>query len=329
MTDQALNVMNIGSGTTLKLEPVSCCICGANTGNVYFEGYDIEFRTCDNKFTFIQCSDCGHLYLSPRPQPADLPIIYSNYLTVNTDSVYHPSNLVASVKDNLFDKRRMQPVLKNLKDGSNVLDIGAGSGRLLRLLKRASPHRINLYANDIFFDEETKRAFQTEKIEILHGPIEEFDIPTKFDAITGIHLIEHVLDPPCTFRWISGHLNKGGVLYFETPDADAFIRRIFKDNWGMTHFPRHFNLFSKNHLAKLAMDSGLEVIHHGSTTTAPAWNMSIRNLLKMDAINKHNSILEIFNYSNVFTLGFFTVVDLVLMSFGIPTSTQQLIAKKI
>ena len=45
-------------------------------------------------------------------------------------------------------------------------------------------------------------------------------------------------------------------------------------------------------------------------------------------IKKYNTPLEIFNYSNLFTLGFFTVIDLLLMLMGGATSTQTLISKK-
>ena len=49
---------------------------------------------------------------------------------------------------------------------------------------------------------------------------------------------------------MSEHLAPGGVLYLETPDTNAPARYIFKDNWGMTHFPRHFHLFSRKILAE-------------------------------------------------------------------------------
>jgi hypothetical protein len=46
----------------------------------------------------------------------------------------------------------------------------------------------------------------------------------------------------------------------------------------------------------------------------------------MDALTKHRSVFEMFNYTNKLTLGFFTLVDLGLIGVGIPTSTQQLVA---
>ena len=56
--------------------------------------------------------------------------------------------------------------------------------------------------------------------------------------------------------------------------------------------------------------------------------MSIRNALKMDALAKRRSPLDMFNYSNVFTLTLFTLLDVALMLCSLPTSTQQLVAAK-
>lgn len=320
--------MNVGSGITLALQEATCCICGSATGAPCLEGYDIEFRTCDNKFTFLACAQCGHVFLSPRPLPDEMDKIYANYLTTNTASAYSPSPFIAWVKSNVFDRHRMRHVLRRLKDGSRVLDVGAGAGRLLRLIRNISHANLRLYANDIHFDDATRRSLQEADIHLVEGMIEHAEIPETFDAITSIHTIEHVLDPRAVFQWTFKHLTPGGVAYLETPDANALSRTIFRNNWGHTHFPRHINLFSKKHLAGLAVDAGLEIVHHGNTTSAPSWNMSIRNWLKMDALTRHKSVFEVFNYTNPFTLGAFTILDLALMTFRIPTSTQQLVARR-
>jgi len=119
-----------------------------------------------------------------------------------------------------------------------------------------------------------------------------------------------------------------GAFYLETPDAETVLRRIFGNHWGHTHFPRHFNLFSKRHLAALATDAGLRVARHVNTTSAPVWNMSIRNRLQRNAREKRRGLAELFNYSNVGTLGLFTLVDLLMLGLGLTTSTQKLVAVK-
>lgn len=167
------------SGITLELEDVDCALCGAkNTATEpYFQGYDTEFRTCDNEFTFVQCARCGHLYLSPRPREADIGKIYSNYLTHNTDSAYHPSKLTTWVKRNLFDRQRMKTVLDHLRSASNVLEIGAGSGQQLEFIGEVLPYPVNFFANDIFFDASTRQNLQDRGVQIVKGFIEHDPFP--------------------------------------------------------------------------------------------------------------------------------------------------------
>lgn len=318
----------VPSWRLLLLERVACCCCGGLEGRPWRSGYDTEFKTCTNLFTFVRCASCSHIYLSERPRPEDIPVVYEGYLTSNRRSAYYPSQPVRWVKDNLFDRHRMRYVLRHLDQDSSVLDIGAGAGRLLRLLRQISKKRIHLYANDYIFDPVTRAELDADGIRLLEGPIDACLTDVRFDAVTAVHVIEHVAHPVRTLEWVAQHLRPRGVLYVETPDADALMGKIFGRRWGMLHFPRHFNLFTRAKLAQLATASGLTIIHQGNTTGAPAWNMSIHNLLGFDALTRAQSPLDIFDYSNVFTLSAFTLLDLILSSVGVTTSTQQLLAVK-
>lgn len=312
----------------LTLERVACCICGRFDGQPWRSGHDTEFRTCRNRFTFTRCAECGHFYLAERPSPEEIPLIYEGYLTGNRRSAYYPSKFVGWVKGRVFDRYRLRHVLCHITNGSSVVDIGAGAGRLLKLLRRVSRADLHLYANDLAFDPVARAELEADGIALLEGPIEACATACRFDAVTAVHVIEHVSHPDRTFEWVADHLRPGGVLYVETPDPDAPMCRIFGNHWGMLHFPRHFNLFTKAKLAALAERHDLTVVHHGNTTAAPAWNMSLRNVLGWDALAGGERALDIFTYSNVVTLGAFTLLDLMLLTGGVATSTQQMVAVK-
>ena len=320
----------IASGVELDLVPVACAMCGSAKTKQHpvFEGYDYEYRTCDNKFRFVACSDCGHVYLSPRCKVQDLDRIYPDSQVRSSAAAYRVSGLARWLKRSVFDRKWMRRVLANLKDGSRILDIGAGSGSQLEFLAQKSPENTSFYANELLFDDPVRESLLSRGMVILEGPIEEIDIQVRFDVITCVQVVEHVVNPREVLGWISAHLAPGGILYLETPDLKAPARYLFKSQWGALAFPRHFHLFSRKTLADLAIDNGLEIDSHYGVSAAAAWTLSFRNRLGMNAVTEHKGLLRIFNYKNVIMLTLFTFVDWILMLCGCSTSNQVLFARK-
>ncbi len=320
----------IGSGVELNLIPVACAMCGsAETKETpVFEGYDYEYRTCDNKFQFVACADCGHVYLSPRCKVQDIDRIYPDSLMRSSAEAYRVSGLARWLKRSVFDRKWMRKVLANLQDGSRVLDIGAGSGSQLVFLAERSPDNSLFYANELQFDDPARESLLARGMVILEGPIEEIDIQVRFDAIVCVQVLEHVVNPRDVLRWIANHLAPGGILFIETPDLSAPTRYLFKGHWGALAFPRHFHLFSRKALADLAIDNGLVIDSHYGVSAAAAWTLSFRNRFGMNAATKHIGIQRIFGYKNVFMLTIFTLVDWILMLCGCSTSNQVLIVRK-
>lgn len=313
----------------MDLVPVACAICGcADTEpRPVFEGYDFEYRTCDNRFRFVACTQCGHVYLSPRCLVQDIGRIYPDSPTRSNAEAYRVSGLARWLKRHVFDRKWMKKVLATLQDGSRVLDIGAGSGSQLVFLSEMSPFHLSLYANELSFDKPARQSLVERKVVLLEGPIENVDTEARFDAIVCVQVIEHVVNPRDVLRWIADHLAPGGILFLETPDLNAPARYVFGSHWGALAFPRHFHLFSRKALADLAIDNGLEVDSHYGVSAAPAWTLSIRNRLGMNAATEHRGILKLFDYKNVFMLTLFTLVDWLLMLCGCSTSNQVLIAR--
>lgn len=320
----------IGSGVELDLVPVACAMCGSaeKKPSPVFEGYDYEYRTCDNEFRFVECSVCGHVYLSPRCKVQDLDRIYPDSLARSSATAYRVSGLARWLKRSVFDRTWMKKVIANLKDGSRVLDIGAGSGSQLVFLAEKSPDNTSFYANELKFDDPARESLIARGIEVFEGPIEGIDIKVRFDAIICIQVVEHVINSREVVGWISAHLAPGGILFLETPDLNAPARCLFKSHWGALAFPRHFHLFSRKTLADLAIDNGLEIDSHYGVSAAAAWTLSLRNRFGMSAATGHKGMLRIFDYKNVFTLTLFTIVDWILMLCGCSTSNQVLIARK-
>lgn len=323
----------IGSGVELDLVPVACAMCGSaeTQPRPVFEGYDYEYRTCDNRFRFVACAYCGHVYLSPRVRMEDINRIYpSDYIVRVTEIEYPAFAPFRWLKLNVLDRGWNKKVIANLQAGSGVLDIGAGFGGNLTYLAKLAPFPLKLFANDLKFEPEARTYLTDRGVTLLEGPIEEVECEERLDAIICQHAIEHVPDPGRLVRWISDHLAPGGVLYLETPDLNALSRYFFKNQWQALSTPRHFHLFTRKTLAVCVRGSDLEIEFHGAIVEASQWSTSLRIKMGMEPYAPRSTGLmySIISYDNFLTKCVSCMIDLMTIWLGLSTVTQALIARK-
>jgi trans-aconitate methyltransferase len=98
-----------------------------------------------------------------------------------------------------------------------ILDIGTGSGVFLKAANKnfASASLFGHDINDNFMSElETIPNFK----EFFYGNIDT--IQTKFELISLIHVLEHVLDPIVFLKQIKTNLTKDGYLIINVPDSE-------------------------------------------------------------------------------------------------------------
>jgi len=109
-----------------------CTVCGGLEFTEFAVGFDYELLTCRNPWRFVQCSNCRHVWLNPRPAVNTLSVIYPpTYYAYN----YGKINPVARKAKDWLDRRKIQKII-DLQGSSprTYLDIGCGNGRFLRVL---------------------------------------------------------------------------------------------------------------------------------------------------------------------------------------------------
>ena len=323
----------IGSGVELDLVPVPCAMCGSadTEPRPVFEGYDFEYHTCDNRFRFVACADCGHVYLSPRVRMEDIDRIYPrDYLLRITEVEYPAFAPFRWLKLNVLDRGWNRKVIANLRAGSRVLDIGAGFGGNLSYLAELAPFPLELFANDLKFEPEARSYLSDRGVTLLEGPIEEVQCEERFDAIICQQVIEHLADPGMLVRWISDHLAPGGVLYLEAPDLNGLSRYVFKNHWLALSIPRHFHMFSRKALADCVRGCDLEIAFHGAIVEASHWPASLRIKLGMEphAPRSTGFMYSLISYDNFLTKSVSCMIDLAAIMLGLSTVSQAMIARK-
>jgi SAM-dependent methyltransferase len=152
-----------------------------------------------------------------------------------------------------------------------VLDIGAGSGEWLELV-RGSGWEVAAVEPDSTARENIKKK----GIEARESVRDWFPRAGTFDVITLSHAIEHVHEPDELLVAAFELLRPGGQLFVETPNLDAFAHRHFGRNWISLDPPRHLILFNRKSLRQAVKSAGFTKIRyrHRPTPLPEIWRES-------------------------------------------------------
>jgi 2-polyprenyl-3-methyl-5-hydroxy-6-metoxy-1,4-benzoquinol methylase len=254
-----------------------CPVCGCGRHELYAEGFDYEMETCSNRWRFVACEDCRHVWLNPRPALETLGTIYPpTYYAYNYGTAI---NSLALRGKQWLDRRKMAGIVRALgRPPRSYLDIGCGDGRFLKLLERSGVARDRLYGIELDprvvapLSEAGYRAF-CERVEDCRRIPEE-----GIDLITIFHVIEHVDDPSRVLRRIASWLAPGGIVAIETPNLNSQDARIYKRTfWGGYHYPRHWNLFCPETLRRIIEEQGLRHVATRYQTGHSFWLYSFQH----------------------------------------------------
>ena len=139
-----------------------------------------------------------------------------------------------------------------IRKDSRILDFGAASGRLLRILDYFGFS--NLVGADKFVGEAARR---TKGIEILDRGLEEFE-PNSFDLVMLHHVLEHMPDPVSALKEIHKLLPVGRYSLIRIPIA-SFAWEKYREDWYQLDAPRHLYLFREDGFTSLAGRVGFAV----------------------------------------------------------------------
>ncbi len=304
-------MIDIDSSPIAKVR-ADCCVCEGHHALPVGVGSDFEYHTSADTYLAMRCSGCGLVFLDPRPADSELNRIYPDDYHA-FDFSEEDFGLVHKIRSRL-EARRLLRWCSDLPGNARILDIGCGDGFHLDLLKRFGAPGWQLQGVDT--NEAAIEVAMARGLNVTAGKVESLDRQRiGFDLILLIMTIEHVGDPRSMLGEAHRLLRPGGRLVVVTDNSSSLDARLFRGGfWGGYHFPRHWHLFDRRSLGRLAELTGFEVASLKTAMSPVNWVYSIHNMLV--AMKAPAWMINRFTLHSVVSLSFFTGVDTLLNMLG-------------
>ena len=260
-----------------------CPLCGA-AGEEAHAGLRDRLFGVPGEWDFKRCAGarCGLLWLDAAPPPAELLGVYADYHTHAAPPerarrgrrAYEAlrrgyQGLCFGRPDATALERALGALLflhpgrradadfdamyLSARPGARALDVGCGSGRVLRALAA-----MGWEARGVDFDPAAVAAARAQGLRADAGGLDQQGFaPESFDAVTASHVLEHVEDPESFLRACARVLAPGGALVVVTPNGRSLGHRAFGGAWRGLEPPRHRHVFTRAALLRLAQRAGL------------------------------------------------------------------------
>lgn len=303
----------MGEQSSERLRSVSaeCCVCDAHSADLIGSGLDYEYETSPDVFHAYQCNSCETVFLNPRPEVSEFARIYpDNYHTLEFSEDNY--SIVHRIRSRL-EARRLLKYCEGIPPEARILDVGCGDGFHLRLLQEFGERGWQLEGIDL--DPRAVEIAVASGLNVRLGTLEEVETTSSYDLVYTIQTLEHVARPDQFLLDIRQILKPGGRLVIVTDNTDSVDFALFKKgSWGGYHFPRHWYLFNRRSLRRLATKTGFEVPNITTIVSPVNWVYSIHNLLV--SIKAPSWLVARFTLKSPVSLSLFTILDTILQGLG-------------
>ncbi|MBU1046189.1 class I SAM-dependent methyltransferase [Patescibacteria group bacterium] len=119
-------------------------------------------------------------------------------------------------------------ILKYIKDGNRVMEIGCGNGNIINMLSSNSVKLDKIVAIDRLRPKNINK-----NVEFFEGDIENFQTKEKFDLVILKHVLEHIKDPIGLLEKIKQMLNDYGKILIVVPNRYGY------ENEAKVYLPEH------------------------------------------------------------------------------------------
>jgi len=199
----------------------------------------------------VLCRGCGLVFTHPRPTPDEIRNFYRDSYRVVYKQAHQPSAR-HTYRAGRVALERLAYLRPLLHPGCRVLDLGAGGGELLYMLKGLGQEVSGIEPNE---------GYGQFASEVLGLPVQVGEYQTAVvepgsqDVVTAFHVVEHLEEPVEAMKILAGWLKPGGRLFIEVPNLMSTCQ------WPASRFHlAHLYHFSPATLAMAGRRAGLVVL---------------------------------------------------------------------
>jgi SAM-dependent methyltransferase len=189
---------------------------------------------------FRECPTCGLVFREKFPSPTDLENIYKEAYSESNIELADTHQESGAFATETYGRYLLS---RYLRPGMRVLDFGAGTGDLVRLLREAGVEAFGLeYSGAAREYCAMRRGFQ------LSHELTAFSAES-FDLVLMIEVVEHLSDLWGTLSNVRGMLKPNGILFITTPNRKGLRARLELGFWREARKKFHLFLFDSSSLA--------------------------------------------------------------------------------
>jgi SAM-dependent methyltransferase len=221
---------------------------------------NLHLRLSRAEWDFVQCQNCGLLYISPEPVATDLRTMYVESGQFD-EPMYTDPGRVALVIEYMTGclGRILESSGHKGSDSVTILEVGAGLAWMCRAAKSVNTNNVAV-AQDISPEAINKCPWVDSYIlgDIFDPTV---DTHAPYDVVSMTHVIEHLVDPVRVIRRCKSLLRRHGVIFVTAPHRPVGWRDDASDitlweKYSYNHVPAHIQYFSAKSMRKLSEAAG-------------------------------------------------------------------------
>lgn len=230
-----------------------CPLCTGNTFVPYLDTKDFFFT--QEVFSLKQCEECSFVFTDPLPACPEKYYETTDYLSHNTKNNGIFGKLYSIIRK-INIKRKFRLVTRYCYSG-NMLDIGCGTGELLRFFATNGWSVTGVEPNV------TAREFVIKNYSLNVLNENELDNVGSgaYDVISMWHVLEHVPDLHKRLSQVNRLLKEGGYLFIALPNLASPDSKKYQKYWSALDVPRHLYHFTQDTFVKLISKHNMKLIH--------------------------------------------------------------------